>query len=526
MNLWDLPIDRLVHEWNRIDEGFTNHAAIRWLCLNDRYYLLVRACRRDDALHPWLLARCREVERNPDGYLDLWAREHYKSTIITFAGSIQEILKDPEITIAIFSHTRPIARKFWTQIKQEFESNIVLKTIFPDVLYQDPQKEAPRWSEEKGIVVKRKQNIRESTLESWGLVDGQPTGAHFKLMIYDDVMTQESVSTPEQIAKTTAAWELSDNLGMAGGRKWHIGTRYSFADTYGAILTRGSVAARVYPATKDGEPDGEPVFFTPEVWEQKKRDQGEQVIACQMLQNPIAGQQAMFRAEWLQTYEVRPETVNVYIMCDPARSMKKDSAKTAMAVVAVDAGRNKYLVDGMNHRMDLKERWESLRSLWRKWNDMPGVQTVAVGYERYGAQADLEYFQERMDVEGFAFPIMELEWPREGLGSKEDRVQRLVPDFRNSRFYLPYDTDEKRYTSQQKRAILEGSPYRVARPIRRKDNDGNLYDLRRQFVEQVHFFPFGSQKDLIDAVSRIYDMDVQAPVTLGEFDLEPEVTVD
>ena len=40
MDLWDLPIEPLLKEWNRQDEGFTNHGAIRWLCLNDRFYLL------------------------------------------------------------------------------------------------------------------------------------------------------------------------------------------------------------------------------------------------------------------------------------------------------------------------------------------------------------------------------------------------------------------------------------------------------------------------------------------------------
>jgi hypothetical protein len=550
VKLWDVPLTELPDAWDEIDKKGTYLPGIRALCLEDRFYLLVKACRRYDALHPWIYARCRQVERDPDDALDLWAREHYKSTLITYAGIIQEILRDPEITCCIFSHTKGIARKFFRQIRYEFETNTVLQSAFPDILWADPAKQAPRWSEETGLVVKRKSNPKESTLEAWGLVDGQPTSAHYKLRVYDDVVAPESVTTPEQVARTTASWELSDNLGAVGGRKWHVGTRYSFADTYQAILERGALKARLHPATDDGRATGNPVMFTPELWAEKKIIQGPAVIACQMLQNPIAGQMAMFDVSDLQQWEIRPHTLNVYILCDPARSTKKGSANTAFAVIGVDAGRNKYLLDGFNHRMDLKRRWESMKALRRRWLNEPGIQMVKMGYEGYGAQSDMDYFKERMEIELDAFPIEELMWPRNLIeASKDDRVQRLGPDFRQRKFYVPslimqhghvsmwklsegtaggleLTYSPSKTTSLQQRVINEGQPFRVCRPINRIDSDGNHYDVTRQWIEQVMLYPFAPLKDLVDAGSRVYDMDPRPPVIVDEKDVLPEVYAD
>lgn len=524
--------------------------AQRWLGRNDLFYLLSVLLRRPDVVHPWVFDRCRMVQMEPNGFLDLWSREHFKSSIITFGLTIQDVLNDPNVTIAIFSHTKRIARGFLQQIMRELAGNDVLKELYQDVLFLNPEKQAPMWSEELGMIVRRSHNPKEATIEAHGLVDGQPTSKHFKLRVYDDVVTRESVATGDQIEKTTDAWSLSENLGVQaekGGRVRYIGTRYNLGDTYSEIIKRGAAIPRIFPATANGRFDGEPVFFSQEEWDIRVRNQSRSTVAAQLLQNPMADESATFVNSWLKAYDVRPRTINVYIMVDPSMGRTATADCTAMAVVGVSATGGKYLLDGFCHRMQLSERWNRLKNLYRKWSRTPGVQHVAVGYERYGMQSDLEYINERMMLEHTHFPITELNWTRDNTNSKTERVARLEPDFRNGRFYLSsavlsrgvasywvvgtnpelkgFNEVEIRPTQGLSRVQMEtiksGSSDLVAKALKCADAEGKLYDLTLTFIEEYSSFPYGRLKDLIDAVSRIYDMDPQGPTLTSAELIEP-----
>lgn len=450
-----------------------NTEAQRILCQNDLFFLLSVACKRVDVDREWLYARCREVQAAPDGYLDLWAREHYKSTIITFGKSIQDLLRDPETTIGIFSHTRPIAKGFLGQIKAELEQNVYLKALFPDVLYQNPQTESPKWSLDGGIIVKRKTNPKEASVEAWGLVDGQPTSKHFSLLVYDDVVTLESVSTPEQIQKVTAAWSLSLNLGADGGKRRCIGTRYHINDTYQEMMNRKSVIKRVYPATVDGKADGEPVFLSKQVLERKRADQGPYTFGTQMLQDPIADRAMSFRPEWLRTYQKLTDTKrwNKYLLVDPASSKKAHSDYTVMMVVGLAPDQNYYLIDAIRDRLNLTQRASKLFELHRQH------QPSAVGYERYGMQADIEHIRYVMEEKNYRFDIIELG----GQMPKPDRIKMLVPVYEQGRFYLP-----------------ERLNFVTA--------EGRTVDFAHEFIHsEYNAFPVCSHDDMLDCQARILD---------------------
>lgn len=460
---------------------------IRGLCQTDLFFLLVHGLKRTDADRDWVFDRCREIQADPDGHLDLWARGHYKSTIITFALTIQEILKDPNVTVGIFSHTRPIAKAFLRQIKREFETNKLLQELFPDILYTNPSAESPKWSEDEGLTIKRESNPKEATIEAWGLVDGQPTSKHYKLMVYDDVVTRESVTTPDMIQKVTEAWELSRNLGSEHARTRYIGTRYHFNDTYKTIMDRG-VPARVYPATQDGTIDGEPILLTREKLAEKYRDMGPYTFGCQMLQNPKADETQAFKVDWLRKYEkTQREGQNICILVDAASEKKKSSDYTSIWVIGFNSDQNIYALDMIRDRLNLKQRAEALFDLHRthKPND--------VGYEKYGMMADVEFMYSEMERRNYRFQIRELGGPM----PKNDRIKRLMPYFDQGRIWLP----QKLYKT---------------------DYQGRSVDLVQAFIEEEYkAFPVGLHDDMLDSLARMFDVyesGLPFPDDLGNWD--------
>ncbi len=415
---------------------------LRDLCRKDLYFLLRYVLGRKDMEHPWLYAKIKEVERNPDGHIDLWARDHRKSSIITFALTIQDILgshgDDPlpkyqglELTFGIFSHTRPIAKKFLQQIQNELAQNMVLIELFPDVLYDKPDRNAPRWSLDSGLVVRRKSNSKDATVEAWGLVDGQPVGSHFNVLIYDDIVVPASVTTPEMIEKTTEAWGNSLNLGDSAPRQRIIGTRWHFADSYRTIMDRGAAIPRLYPATEDGTLTGKTVLLTQEQFDKKVRDMGPYVASANLLLNPIADSIQGFKRAWFDRRfdvgTINHKSMVLALICDPASKKKKGSDWTTMAVIGKSESRQVYLLDFIRDRLSLTERGSEFMRLHRKWRPR------FAGYEEYGLQADIEYVKRLQEEKAYLFDIT----PLGGKLDKVDRINRLIPVCSSGDLYLP-----------------------------------------------------------------------------------------
>lgn len=432
----------------------------------------------------FLFERCKEVQADPNERLDLWAREHYKSTIITFGKSIQDILcshgdhapDKRECTIGIFSHTRSIAQGFLSQIKSELENNTFLKLLFPDIFYFKPEKESPSWSEQGGILVKRRGNPKEMTVEGHGVVDGQPVSMHFTHLIFDDIVVPASVNTVEMMKKTSEMLKMAYNLGAHGGCKRFIGTRYHFNDAYKGIIDTGTAKARIRPATKDGTMTGEPVFLTKEALDKKRREQGPYIFASQMLLDPKADETQGFQREWLDDKHsgVSWKGMNTYILVDGASAKKANSDYTAMWAVGLHHDGRVYVLDMMRDRLNLPQRTARLLDWHRKYRPLD------VRYEKYGKDSDIEHIKSEQKRQNYRFEITEVG----GSTPKNDRIKRLIPKFEQKLIILP-------------------------RTLHYTGYDGKTEDLVSVFTEQEYMgFPVGTHDDMLDALARLFEPDL------------------
>ena len=439
---------------------------LRWMCRHDRFFLTTCVMGRVDAMHPWLYARCREAEADSHNILDTWSRFHYKSTFKTVGGAVQEILIDPNITIGVLANVFSLSKKFVAQIQRELEKPN-LYALFPDILYKKPPKR--NWSVQEGLIVKRSSNSKEPTVQAAGLVDGQPIGAHYALRIYDDIVTPESVNTPEQIEKTTQAWELSLALGThEGGRAWYSGTRYHPNDTYQVLLDRKALKERRRICY---DKDGKSVLMPDDKLQELRREMGERTFSAQMLQDPVGDGVRMFRPEWFQTLETMPSrsAMNVYIFIDSANAKKKTNDFTTMMVIGLGRDRNFYILDGIHDRLNLAERTRALFELVERWSPL------CTFWEQVGMASDVQHVQLEQDRIGWHFPI-------KAIGqsvAKIDRIGWLVPYFEAGRIWF------------QARIL-------------RQSVAGETYDFVVDFLNKEYStYPICSHDDMLDTLANI-----------------------
>lgn len=397
-----------VRIWESIQENRINNPNYEWnlyreLFLNDLWFVVFFALKVPIANNPFVVRMCNMVQDGPTtNTMDIWAREHFKSTIITIADNVRlafrdKILYNIDSSSLILSYSEAAARKFVRAIKTWLEGSVLIKGAFPDLVWDNPRHDAPKWSEDEGLILRRDTNFKEATFEASGLVQGMKTGGHYRRRIYDDVETMDIVQNPKQISKLIEAFDMSENLGIDGGEEKVIGTYYHhegllvYLENKLDVKTQNKIyITRKIPATEDGSFSGKSVFLSEE--RLNKLRSNKKTFASQQLLNPSdVGTKSLNPHHLIRcTNDELSQVKNLYkfMAVDPAgirASRLELQDNWAMMVVGVKPYRDDYgfsevyILDMIIEHMDLPTALKAVVEMYLR-NGM----ILKLGVERTG----------------------------------------------------------------------------------------------------------------------------------------------
>lgn len=494
-----LPMLKKIPETKRVQ-------MYRKLCLTDTYFLLRYACEMHFLDKPYAYEQCKfvdDVEFNQPGglhnWMFLWFREGYKSTILNTGKNIQHILQYPERSTLILSNNNKGVKLFVGEIKKIFETSKNLKAYFPEVLWENPEREATPWSLDNGIIVKRKSTSKEPTLSGTGLIDGHLEKVHVDYMCYDDVVTQESVETDHMIQKTNKAMSLSKPLGknIAGTDgfecvRWYIGTIYDDADAWCTMIEDGIYKSSIIKWHIGDD-------YTPRVHTRKKIEELQNEMSpydfdCQYNLNPIQKSDRKFDMNWFRYYEECSEAWNHVILMDPAGEPKEkrghDQDYTSIQVWGRDYLANDYLVDGVRDRITLFERVKLL------FHYVVRYKVTDVWVEADNLKSLLPVIESEKIKTGVYFEVHEF-IPRR-YGPKNNRIEHaLMPRMKSGRMFFP-------------------------RELIKISSQGERYDLVSIFRNELKRFPYAKHDDVGDCAAQLLDVTQFGSPKIESYVTDPE----
>lgn len=272
----------------------------------------------------------------------LMPRETGKTTLGTQGYTLQALLRNPDTSILIANEKEDNAKKFLLSIKREFESNELLRALFPELI-PDLQSGSTRWSATE-IDVRRSSRRKEPSVLVTG-VGGTVTGMHPDEIVCDDLISLEAARNAKvggrQLMEAVNDWlhtlpflvnknAVPNGVTILGTHWWHddcydhaqlfwghgeeaqqylVRMRLPDGTTQSLAATRrGDIAVFIRSAIEDGQ------SIFPEKWDldrlAKMRVADPALFAANMLNNPSDEVTSTFKESWLRTYDqIDPVTV-------------------------------------------------------------------------------------------------------------------------------------------------------------------------------------------------------------------------
>lgn len=434
---------------------------------------------------------CRFVERKTGNdlidkapyQLVLVPREVGKTTIVTQAYTIQLLCANPNTSVLLANEKEDNSKLFLSEIKRQFETNELLRALFPEVLPENLNDIV--WSATK-IELKREGRKEPSVFVTGE--GGTVTGMHPDHIIGDDVLSKEAMENarvgdasvmgrvnrwlntlPELLSSNAKPFPTITFVGT----RWWTGDSYEFLEkTFGHGESRQYLALRAKmadgqtvsaPVTscyrigdlavyqRAGYEDGKAAF--PSKWPEsrmtKKRFEDPAGFACQVQNNPADDEVAIFKQAWLRYFVwLDPKTVQFTAMNGKKRQLRASDLDVMMFVDpggfssanVEDRARAAIVMTGSTGSGEhlILEAWSEHETF------LAAINQVIAFASRYGPRkvvvelagqqaAFIELLRRTAQTAGIVLP---LQVERPGLKAKANRILELEPYFQQGHLYV------------------------------------------------------------------------------------------
>jgi hypothetical protein len=412
-------------------------------------------------------------------------RSHFKTICVTVVHRTKEVLNDPSRRILIVGDTGPNAWKHLGKIKNQFESNRLLKWLFPDRVWEDTS-QAPKWSQESLFLPQDAQGTPalhgEPTFDAIG-AGGAVVSRHYDTINADDLIGEDEFFSETEMSKKIEWFSnlealfvppLDETLMDIPSTYWRTDDVYAYAeDFYGrgqkpiktgpfsyqrgdiAVFRRGAVedGVPIFPVERDEK--GKIVNGYPIEFFERLREKNPERYAAQYANNPRSAENAYFHPNYLRYYEIRSDDGSLISvdrgsgiveivdtsqlvrisMCDPhaGGSNKFRGSRAAVITTAVDPRFPRiYLLDCWIKRAPTDQIIDEIFRQQKKWDP----ETFSI--EANGLQKMLKYWiDERQERDPENSPQVNY-YPFIPKGDKdgERRIKGLQPLFKAGQIWM------------------------------------------------------------------------------------------
>jgi len=229
---------------------------------------------------------CVFYDQNTSPYkLVLHPRGTFKTSVVTISRNTQRAVRDPNSRTCIINETSENAQGFIGTIRQNFENNKVLRSLYSEVIPKDFKKTV--WNNQ-AMRLNRTWQGPEETIEAMGIFSTL-TSHHYTHLAYDDIISEDAVKSPNVMKDTIERAKKFRSLMVNPSTSTLdvTGTRWALFDVYSHLMKmlRDKMAKYIRGARHNG------VLLFPELLDDEtlaslREEYGEYMYSCLYMNNP------------------------------------------------------------------------------------------------------------------------------------------------------------------------------------------------------------------------------------------------